>query len=394
MTNPGPANGSGPVDGAEIEMATGLSLNDIAMLKTDGSEEVRASIAGKFAGQYDQLHRGKAYQLTDDILQLFSRDASKRVRLAFVRAIKSSRHLPPDVARQLARDDLEIATHILEANPVLNDDDLTAIIQELPETYALVIARRKPLSETITALLIEHKGTAKVVCRLIDNEEAALSEASLAWILAWSETNPLIAEHLQRRPNLPFEITQKHVAALGQRLNWSAITTQSMTKGEASQLTSQIYGSARHQFTRDGKRLNRMLRNLNDRYDAGTLTPFDIIGFLRDRNINLVEFALVVTTKTDLRRVRNLLYGSDKRGLIALCLKAGFSTSEYLTFRMALGLAELAASVDGRGVTYQSTTTEFAKEQFEEMRTDVDQVDGWFEGHHGSQHNDPLGNVG
>ena len=253
------SSSSGPVDGAEIEMATGLSLDDISMLKADGSEEVRATIAAKFAGQYDRLNRGKARKLTEDILQLFSKDASRMVRLRFAEGIKSSRHLNPMIAAQLTRDDLDIATPILEASPVLSDADLNDVIMQMPEPYALVIAGRQPLSETITELLIEHKGTTKVVSRLLENDQAALSDGSLDWIFEWGQANPEISACLMRRPNLPFEVTQKHVTALGQQLKWNAITTQTMTKGEAVQLSGQICGSARGQFTRNSKRLNQTI---------------------------------------------------------------------------------------------------------------------------------------
>ncbi len=385
-----PAAGPGPVDGAEIEMATGLSLDDINALKSDGGEEVRASIAAKFAVQYDRLNHGKSRKLTDDILQLFSRDRSKKVRLRFAEEIKSSRHLPPAVAALLAHDDLEIAAHLLEASPVLSDMELQGIIQKMPEPYALAIAGRKPLNAAVVELLIEHKGTTRVVSRLVENGEADLSEATLDWIFDWGQANPMISECLKRRPNLPFEVTQKHVTALGQQLKWNAITQKAMTKGEAAQLLGQICGSARHQLPRDSKRLNQLLHNLKRRHDAGTLTPCDIIGFLRDRNIDLVEFSLVVAAKLDLRRIRNLLYGGDKRGLTALCLRAGFTTSEYLAFRMALGLVELATTVNEETVTYNPVTAEFAKAQFEEMRGRPEQINAWLEGHHGYSNSDGL----
>lgn len=378
-----PAIMSGPLDGAEIEMATGLSLDDIEALKADGSEEVRADIAVKFARQYNRLNRGKSRKLTDDLLQLFSRDASKKVRQRFAEEIGSSRHLTSDVAVLLARDDLDVATPILEAGLALSDTDLAEIIKDMPEAYALVIACRQPLSEAVTELLIEHKGTTKVISRLIDNDQAALSQATLDWIFEWGQSNPKISEHLKQRSNLPFEFTQKHVTALGEELKWDAIATQTMTKDEATQILGQISASARHQPPRGSRRLNQTLQSLRNRYEAGHLTPSDIIGFLRDRNVDLVEFSLAATTELDLKRIRYLLYGSDKRGLIALCLKAGFATSEYLVFRMALGLIELGAIVDKPDVTYEPLTAQFAQAQFDEMRARPEQINAWINGHHG-----------
>ena len=99
--------------------------------------------------------------------------------------------------------------------------------------------------------------------------------------------------------------------------------------------------------------------------------------------MDLVELSLVIIAQLDLRRVRNLLYGSDKRGLIALCLRTGFTTSEYLVFRMALGLVERGAAIDAPDVTYETITAQFAKAQFETMRNHPEQINAWIEGRHG-----------
>jgi len=367
-----------PMDGAQIEIATGLSLGDIEALKNDGSEATRARIAAKFAAQYDQIHHGKTHKLTDDILNLFARDQSKTVRLKFVEKIKSSDYLPATIANHLARDDLEIAEQILSECPILSDQDLESILQEMPESYAIPIADRRPLSAAVSTALIEHRGTLRVVCRLIDNRAAELSETSLTWIFEWSLTNPRIAKCLKQRPHLPFAMMKQQVTALGEELKWDAISRQSMTKGEAVQLRGQMRGATRNQFRRDGTRHNQILHDLRLRYERGELNPIDIIRFLRDQNINRVELSLAVVTRLELRQIRNLLYGVDKRGLIALCLRAGFSTSEYLAFRIALGLVEVGSSADRKQVTYGAATAEFAKEQYDAMRDQPDQISVWF----------------
>lgn len=369
--------GSAMTDGVRLEIATGLSLADIEALKADGGEAVRAEIAAKFAAQFDRLHHGKTYGLTNDILTLFSHDSSREVRLRFVKHIKASGHLPPDVANRLARDELDIAEPILLESPVLSDSDLEGIIRDMPESYALPIADRRPLSAAVSDVLIEHRGTLRVVGRLIDNHEAALSDAGLTWIFEWSLSHPEIDSRLQRRPHLPFKILRKQIAALGEKIRWDAIRTQTMTKGEASQLLGQIHGPARTQMPRGSKRLMEIIRALDERYRAGKLAPVDVIGYLKEQKINMVEFSMVVMTKLDIRQVRNLLYGSDKRGLVALCVKAGFTTSEYLALRIALSLIETGASVSRAAVTYDPDTADFAKTQFDTMRADPDQIKPW-----------------
>ena len=64
------------------------------------------------------------------------------------------------------------------------------------------------------------------------------------------------------------------------------------------------------------------------------------MAFLRDGEIARVEAGLALLADIDLPRVRQLLYGMDKRGLAALCARAGFGAPHYVALRMALDLAE------------------------------------------------------
>jgi uncharacterized protein (DUF2336 family) len=368
---------SGPLNGAEIEMATGLTLDDVMLLESDASPDARAMIAAKFATQYDRLNRSRIQQLADDMLRLFARDASRTVRQRFAEAIKTSRRLDPAVALDLANDEIDIATPILEASPVLSDADLQRVILKNPEAYSLVIAGRPALGQATTDFLIEKKGTTRVVCRLLDNAEASLSDDALNWMFEWGKTDPEVSTRLKRRPDLPFEVTQKHVKALGEELNWQAVILNSMSRAEAALLMGQMTGSGRPQLMRSGRRLSQTLEHLQNRRQAGTLTPITIIGFLRDRSIDLVEVALAVLAAVDVRRVRNLLYGSDKRGLVALCLRTGFTTSEYLAFRMVLGMIEISAANQAPAITYDVSTARYAKAQFETMRKHPEQIAAW-----------------
>ena len=64
------------------------------------------------------------------------------------------------------------------------------------------------------------------------------------------------------------------------------------------------------------------------------------MAFLRDGAIAKVEAGLALLADIDVPRVRQLLYGMDKRGLAALCARAGFGAPHYIAIRMALDLAE------------------------------------------------------
>ena len=73
---------------------------------------------------------------------------------------------------------------------------------------------------------------------------------------------------------------------------------------------------------------------------VGELGPEELLMFLRDGEISRFEAGIGLLADTDLRRVRQLLYGPDRRGLAALAARAGFTTPHYAAVRMTLDLAE------------------------------------------------------
>lgn len=365
------------LDATEIELATGLSIADIELLGTDASAETRAAIAVKFAGEFDRLAKGPANKLTGDLLNIFSRDDENLVRRRFADSIKSSLYLPPTIATRLARDDIDVAAPILRESPALEEKVLADIIRTMSEAYALVIADRRPLSGPLVDLMIDCKGTVRVAARLIDNEEAELSDEVLLRFREWGRSSPDLAQRISRRPNLPFAFVKQSVLELAASVQWSSLGDGAMTKFEATQLQKRIEGKSIDRHSTRGGRFLKMQRALKQAFERGELQPSTLLAFLRDQNVDRLECGFSVMSGLSVRTVRTLLYDSDRRSLIALCLKASFSAADYLAFRMALSLAELGTMRERPVQRYDDKVMRFARDQFEKMRSDPNALKPW-----------------
>ena len=370
-----------PLDATAIELATGLSIADVEALGTTPSPDVRSGIAVKFAREFDRLAKRPANRLASDLLVMFSKDPDRLVRMRFAEEVGSSPNLPPTIAASLARDDIDIALPILRHSPVLDEAEIGDIVKMMPEIYAFALAERRPLGASLVELLMQHKGTIRMVARLLDNDEAELSEAMLSHFHEWGQSHPDIAARLGRRPNLPFAIVNQNLVELAQRVHWPSLGDRTMTKFEATRLQRHFEGRSGHRCSSKGDRFLSLYRLLKQEFERGLLEPSTLLGFLRDRDIDRLECGLVVMSGLDLRWVRNLLHGSDRRGLIVLCLKAEFSIADYLAFRMALSLAELGAAREQSCVRYPEEIMKFASDQFEKMRADPHQLKPWLPPH-------------
>ncbi len=366
-----------PLDPMAIELATGLSITDIEVLGSNASPEIRAEVAVKFAHEFDRIARVSFNGLTTELLDIFSRDRDQLVRRRFAECIKASLYLPSEVAGRLAKDEIKIAAPILRESPALDDALIGDIVISMPEPYVLTIAERRPLSEGVVDLLITRKGTRRVAARLLDNDEADISETALLRLRDWGATDPDIAERFQKRPNLPFAFVNQSVIDLADSIRWSSLGERTMTKSEATLLQNGFYARVGHRSSFKSERFLRLQRALKQQFEKGQLKSSNLLAFLRDRDIDRLECGFAIMAGLDLKSVRQLLLSSDRRGLIALCLKASFNTADYLAFRMALTLAELGTAREQPQQRYSEKAMRFALDQFEKMRTDPYQLKRW-----------------
>ena len=100
---------------------------------------------------------------------------------------------------------------------------------------------------------------------------------------------------------------------------------------------------------------------------------------MRNGEIGRVEASFVLLAGTDLARVRQLLYGMDKRGLAAMCARAGFGTPHYAALRMTLDLAEQGLKGASSDAGYAEDTMRFIQEQYERIQADPDLIAQWLD---------------
>jgi uncharacterized protein (DUF2336 family) len=354
-----------------------LSLADVEALGRDPSPDARAALAAKFGRQYDGLLEGQTRSLADAVLELLVKDLEKKVRQTLAETLAASPNLPGHVARRLAQDDIEVARPVLEQSPVLSDEELGEIVRTHAMQYALAVAGREHLSECLSEILVA-SGESEVVCRLIGNGGAQISVKTLRSVAEDYRDDRGVRERLIRRPALPYELIDLLVAAIGERLEWELVRARRMSADEARQLMAATRERATLSLVAREHGERTLERELRHRLTNGELGPEDVLGFLRDGQIGRVEAGLVVLADSDLARTRQLLYGVDKRGLAALCARAGFGTPHYVALRMTLDLAEQGLKESAPEHSYPDEAIQFIQDQYERIKGDDAQVRQWF----------------
>jgi uncharacterized protein (DUF2336 family) len=354
---------------AEREREQRLGAADVEILRRDRSPQARAQVAAKFGRQFDELCAASEQAVANAVLGLLVRDIALEVRQALSQTVAGSTHLPPDVARQLAGDAIEVATPILQRSPVLTDQDLVHIVRTNAMQYALAVAGRERLSEMVSDALVE-TGEAEVVMRLVDNTGATISQNTMQRVVQDYAGNDQIHARVIRRPELPYELVEQLIGVMGERLEWQLIRDRRMSAEDARALMNAVRERATISFTARAHADGKLQQHLLAEFSAGQLPHERLLSFLRDGEIAGLEIGLSLHARLELNHVRRLLYHADRRHLAALCLAAGLATPHYLTLRMALEIAEEAMATRPGDRAYSSDTIRFLQVQYEKLRLD------------------------
>lgn len=350
-----------------------LSAADVERLARDNAPAERARIAAKVAASLDALEHPAERALVEAVLRLLVEDVAAEVRRALAEAVAASEDVPGWVVRKLAQDEIAVAEPVLRESPLLSDEELIAIVKTNAMQYALAVAARTRLSEAVCEALLA-RGEAEVAAELLGNPGARLSRAALERVVEEHGRDRRVQDRLVRRPELPFELVDRLVRLVAERLEWELVETHRLPRERAEA----IVRAARERSTIDlvardhGNRAREQA--LAARWRAGELDHEVLLSMLREGDVAGFEIGVALHAGETLGRVRAMLYDPDRRRLAAICLRAGFPPTHYLLVRMALELAQ--AAVEGRPPrsAYGPDTLRFLEDQYRRLAADPEKV--------------------
>lgn len=218
------------------------STPDVAddLLLCDEAAEVRACLGRKIATRLPELSGPEFRQLRDAAtakLLALARDCEVQVRRALASAVAELDCVPREVVLILARDaDALVSVPIVEFSPLLDDDDLIALIAEPPTALVLsAMARRAALSPDIVDRLVE-TGDAEILVSLLRNTSTQIRETTLDRIIDIAETVEELHAPLVARQ----ELTEKLIVKLSRFVASSLIFELSMRNGVSDEVRQHL----------------------------------------------------------------------------------------------------------------------------------------------------------
>jgi uncharacterized protein (DUF2336 family) len=146
--------------------------------------------------------------LMGEILRQLIHEVELSVRKDVAKRLADRDDAPRELVLALADDDIEVAHPLLLKNTVLHDVDLIEIIKHRTQSHQLAVSMRKNISEGVSDALVG-TGDTGVITSLLENENAAISRASMAYIVAESKRVDTFQNPLINRKDLPPDMARK-----------------------------------------------------------------------------------------------------------------------------------------------------------------------------------------
>ncbi len=204
-------------------MATTWTSEIIADLVEEGAWTQRAKTIERLATRFAEggLEETAWHALTD-AFRIALYDAEPLVRRVLAESLKSAPDLPRDILLALARDTAAVAAPVLEHSRLLAEDDLLPIVVDGATAHRFAVAGRRLISGPVAEALARFDEPA-VIHRLLANEGAAITEATLHRLLDRFPDQPAVAEAIGKRRLLPVSVGARIFGAPPRReVEWEA----------------------------------------------------------------------------------------------------------------------------------------------------------------------------
>ena len=314
-----------------------LSTFDVASLEGDSSPEVKAAIGTKVAARFGNvLITSRERELAREILAYLVQDAAELVRASLARSLCQYPGAPKDIIIALASDIDEVALPVLEASPVLDDEDLLEIVRGGSASKQTAIAGRPTVSTVLSEALVESENR-NVVARLVENDGAVFRDETLIWIADRYGEDDLVAERLVRRQDLPVTVIERLVSAVSDELRSYLIERHKMPAEVASQLMMESRERATVDLVDgvDGDDIPKLIRQLSR---SGRLTSSLILRAVCMGEMRFFEAAMAQLADMPEAKCRSLIHDEGSLGLKAVFVRARLPQVLLPAFRAAVGI--------------------------------------------------------
>lgn len=290
-------------------------------------------------------------------------DPDPEVRFAVADILGASHKAPRHIMFALAGDRADIAVLVLARSPVFIDVELAEIATAAEMLLQVAIARRTRLSSSVAATIAE-VGEKQACAALLANPTTSIARLSFRRIAERFGGDSDIREALFARSDLPPEVRQLLIRAIGNALGNLAVVRQWLPESRAHTITRDACDRATVAIAAESEthELPALVEHLRA---TEQLTTALLLRAVCAGNVAFFETAVAMLARLPVDRVSSLVRAGRRSALRAAYGKAGLPTMAFDAFAAALDawqkLAAEPGPVDRYRFTIQTVNTVLAR---------------------------------
>jgi uncharacterized protein (DUF2336 family) len=327
-----------------LEPLNAEQLIALAREKSDQTREQLFEAMGDVFLERNTVLTLQERALITDILEKLIREVSRDIRHRLAVKLAEAPGTPRELAVLLANDEIDIASPILLKSRALADLDLIEVVRNRSTQHLLAIAMRRDLSTAVADALVE-SGEKDVIRTLLENHDARISRATMAYLVEQSKSVDEFQEPLVRRHDLPPELARRMCLWVSAAIRQSLLERFELSP---STLDDDLEPIAQEEAKRQetAERADAAVELAHSLGESRQLTPRLLMQTLRRGEVPLFEAMLAEMSALRPELIHRLCYEPGGQGLAIAARAVGLSREEFASVYLLTRKARPGAAVD------------------------------------------------
>lgn len=286
-------------------------------------------------------------EVAGHILVHLSREFETEMRAGLARQLASSPRAPKILIQALAADEISVSSPVIAQSPLLEEQDLVEIVMNRTHAHRLSVAMRSGITAAVSTALVQSE-EADVLQALVKNQSAEIADAALEYLVTESKQNAGLQEPLIARDDLPTDLVQKMYSFVSDALKTEIqekydidpeILEAALRNAQSAHRAMPASGAG--QGGKGGKAATLVTKL----HASGELSINRVIGFLREKRLNLFLEGLAVLCQLDTRTINGLAFEGEGQGMAVVCRAINADRSQFATITLLLERARTGKAV-------------------------------------------------
>ena len=305
-------------------------LLQIARDKSIEGRERLAQVVSDIFTEEGRVLSDKERAISFDILHHLVHDFETSVRKIVSDRLAEWPDLPPDIVNFLSNDDIDVAFPILSKSGILADENLIEIIHHRTMEHQMAIAIRKNVSEKVSDALVE-TGDEEVIKKLIKNQNAQISQRSMAYLVEEAKRVDSFREPIIHREDLDPKLAQQMYLWVSAALRNYITDKFEMNEEVIDDLLEKLAVESFVRMSTQPPKPKQSDTLVEELSEEGAVDPELLIKVLQDGEVSL--FLSIFRKLCGLREqlVKRIVFEPGGEGLAIACCAIGISKSDFST---------------------------------------------------------------